>query len=52
MASTIDASITGSLESGLFIIEAKAIPGKSIELLEKSIWDELESLKKKPCQKQ
>ncbi|MFZ1716516.1 MAG: pitrilysin family protein, partial [Saprospiraceae bacterium] len=46
MASTIDASITGSLDPGLFIIEAKAIPGKSIELLEKSIWDELESFKK------
>jgi predicted Zn-dependent peptidase len=47
LVSTIDASITGSLDPGLFIIEAKAIPGKSIEVVEEAIWAELDDLKSK-----
>ena len=47
LVSTIDASITGSLGPGLFIIEAKAIPGKSIEMVEEAIWAELDELKSK-----
>ena len=46
MVSTIDAYITASLDPGLFIIEAKLIPGKSMKELEKYIWKELELLKK------
>ncbi|MEP7322618.1 MAG: pitrilysin family protein [Saprospiraceae bacterium] len=47
LVSMIDASITGSLDPGLFIIEAKAIPGKSIREVERAIWEELNDLKTK-----
>ncbi len=45
LVSTIDAYITASLDPGLFIVEAKAIPGKSIQQVESAIWDELKLLK-------
>ncbi len=48
LVSTVDAYITASLDPGLFILEAKAIPGKSIEQVESAIWDELELLQSKP----
>jgi len=47
LVSTIDAYITASIDPGLFIIEAKAIPGVSIKKVEKAIWDELRQLKNK-----
>lgn len=46
MVSNIDAYITASLDPGLFIIEAKMIPGKSMRKLENYIWQELALLKK------
>jgi predicted Zn-dependent peptidase len=46
MVSNIDAYITASLDPGLFIIEAKLIPGKSMKVLETNIWKELGILKK------
>lgn len=46
MVSNIDAYITASLDPGLFIIEAKLIPGKSMKTLERNIWKELVLLKK------
>lgn len=48
LASNIDAYITGSLDPGLFIIEAKAIPGISIKKIEAAIWEQLNLLKTKP----
>ncbi|MEP7266173.1 MAG: pitrilysin family protein [Saprospiraceae bacterium] len=45
LVSNIDAYITASLDPGLFIIEAKLIPGKSMRELEKAIWNELIQLK-------
>lgn len=45
IVSNIDAYITATLDPGLFVIEAKMIPGKSMKLLEKLIWKELNDLK-------
>lgn len=45
LVSTIDAYITASIDPGLFILEAKAIPGVSIKKVEQAIWDELKQLK-------
>lgn len=46
LVSTIDAYITASIDPGLFILEAKAIPGVSIKQVEQAIWEELKLLKK------
>ncbi|MBC7743938.1 MAG: insulinase family protein [Flavobacterium sp.] len=43
--SEINAYLTGSLDSGLFVIEGKPLPGISIEEAEAAIWDELNNLK-------
>ena len=45
LVSTIDAYITASIDPGLFILEAKAIPGVPIKTVEAAIWEELKSLK-------
>lgn len=47
LVSTVDAYITASIDPGLFILEAKAIPGVSIKKVEQAIWDELKGLKNK-----
>ena len=45
LISYADAYITGTLDPGLFLIEAKPNPNVSIENLEKGIWEELENIK-------
>lgn len=45
LVSTIDAYITASIDPGLFILEAKAVPGISIKTVEEAIWKELKKLK-------
>jgi zinc protease len=44
----IDAYITGTAGPGLFIIEGKLAPGKSLESGEAAVWAILESLQRKP----
>jgi predicted Zn-dependent peptidase len=44
--SEIDAYISGTLDAGLFIIEAKPSVGISLEVAENAIWAELQLLKK------
>jgi predicted Zn-dependent peptidase len=43
--SEISAYLTGSLDTGLFVIEGKPLPGISMEEAEASIWEELNQLK-------
>ena len=43
--SEITAYLTGSLDTGLFVIEGKPLPGISMEVAEASVWTELERLK-------
>lgn len=43
--SEINAYLTGSLDTGLFVVEGKPLPGVSMEIAEESIWHELELLK-------
>ncbi|HUH32779.1 MAG TPA: pitrilysin family protein, partial [Daejeonella sp.] len=43
--SEINAYLTGSLDTGLFVVEGKPLPGVSMEIAEASIWHELEQLK-------
>lgn len=43
--SEINAYLTGSLDSGLFIVEGKPVEGVSLEQAEEAIWIELEKLK-------
>jgi zinc protease len=45
LATQIDCYITGSIDPGLLIIEAKPVDGVSLETLEAEIWKELELLK-------
>ncbi len=45
LVSQIDSFITGSIDPGLIIIEAKPMPDVSIDQVDKSIWQELEDLK-------
>ena len=45
LCSTIDTYITGSNDEGLIIIEAKPMPGVPLQVVEDSIWKELEALK-------
>jgi predicted Zn-dependent peptidase len=52
LCNSIDAYITGTRDSGLFIVEAKPAQGVSIETLEKAIWDELEGVSKIPITEQ
>ena len=40
-----DAYITGTVDPGLFLIEAKPTPGCSVSALEEALWAELEELK-------
>lgn len=42
--SEIDAYITGSLETGMFVIEGKVNEGISMETAEKSVWEELRNI--------
>ena len=44
----IDAYITGTAGPGLFIVEGKLAPGKSLEEGEDAVWKILESLQRKP----
>jgi zinc protease len=43
--SEINAYLTGSLDTGLFVVEGKPLPGVAMEIAEASIWHELEQLK-------
>ena len=43
--SEINAYLTGSLDTGLFVIEGKPLPGVSMQIAEEAIWHELEQLK-------
>ena len=45
MFSKVDAYITGSIDPGLFMVEAKLMNGADIEQSASLIWDELEKLK-------
>ncbi len=45
VVSNIDAYLTGSIDEGLFIIEAKPNPETTLEQIEAAIWKELEDLK-------
>ena len=42
--SDINAYLTGSLDSGLFVVEGKPLPGISMEVAEAAIWKELEKI--------
>ena len=44
LVSSIDASITGDLADGMFVIKAQLLPGVGFEKAEKAITDELERL--------
>ncbi|EHQ24227.1 M16 family metallopeptidase [Mucilaginibacter paludis] len=43
--SEIHAYMTGSLDTGMFVIDGKPLPGVSMEAAEAAIWEELEALK-------
>lgn len=47
---SIDAYISGSIDSGLFHITGKPCDGVSLEEAEKAVWEELEDLKKHPVE--
>jgi zinc protease len=48
LVSSIDASITGTMDEGLFIIEAKIQDNITFETVEKAIWAELRRLSDEP----
>lgn len=48
--SSIDAYISGSIDSGLFHITGKPCDGISLEEAEKAVWEELEDLKNHPVE--
>lgn len=48
--SSIDAYISGSIDSGLFHITGKPCDGISLEEAEKAVWEELENLKNHPVE--
>jgi len=50
--SEINAYLTGSLDSGLFVVEGKPLPGISMETAEAAIWTELDRMKNEPVQEQ
>jgi zinc protease len=43
--SDIHAYMTGSFDTGMFVIDGKPLPGVSIEQAEAAIWEELETIK-------
>jgi predicted Zn-dependent peptidase len=43
--SEVHAYMTGSLDTGMFVVDGKPLPGISIETAEAAIWEELEKLK-------
>jgi zinc protease len=45
IVSNIDAYLTGSIDEGLFILEAKPNPDTNLEQIEAAIWKELDDLK-------
>ena len=45
MVSSIDCYISGSIDPGLFIIEAKPAEGFTLKMVEKEIWKEIQKLK-------
>ena len=47
---SVDAYISGSLDSGLLHITGKPAPGISLEEAEKAVWEELEALKTTPLE--
>jgi zinc protease len=44
--SEIHAYMTGSLDTGMFVVDGKPLPGISMETAEAAIWEELENLKR------
>ncbi len=50
ICSTIDAFISGTFDPGLFIVEARPIPGVSIDQTREVIWNELNEIKAKGVQ--
>jgi zinc protease len=46
--SEIHAYMTGSFDTGMFIIDGKPLPGVSMETAEAAIWEELAALKNNP----
>jgi zinc protease len=47
--SEVHAYMTGSLDTGMFVIDGRPLPGISIETAEAAVWDELEKLKAQPA---
>ncbi len=50
ICSTIDAFISGTFDPGLFIVEARPMPGISIDQTREVIWNELNEIKAKGVQ--
>jgi len=50
ICSTIDAFISGTFDPGLFIVEARPMPGVSIDQTREVIWNELNEIKAKGVQ--
>jgi zinc protease len=48
LVTSVDCYITGSMDPGLLIIEAKPADGVSLETVEKAIWEEINLLKTYP----
>jgi predicted Zn-dependent peptidase len=48
LVTTIDCYITGSIDPGLFIVEAKPADGVKLEEVEQAIWEEINILKNNP----
>jgi predicted Zn-dependent peptidase len=46
--SEVHAYMTGSSDTGMFVVDGKPLPGISIETAEAAIWEELEKLKAEP----
>tara|TARA_B100000497_G_scaffold91564_1_gene102234 strand:- start:2983 stop:4215 length:1233 start_codon:yes stop_codon:yes gene_type:complete len=50
ICSTIDAFISGTFDPGLFVVEARPMPGVSIDQTREVIWNELNEIKAKGVQ--
>lgn len=48
LVTQIDCYITGNIDPGLFIIEARPSDGVSLDAIEEAIWQELEHLRREP----
>ncbi len=48
LVSEVNAYQTGSIDPGLFVVQAKPLPGVAIATAEQAIWDALEVLKAEP----